>query len=197
MRTIAVVICIATLTACTATQSRPTSGPPASRDVGAGPASDRPAAHTRVASESRDCRLKRAIDGHVVCAPRAKTSRHERALTASLPIVPPPAQNDTMHAQPGEYLVIGSFKDRDNATRWAAFNAEFGTEVYAASRDHHRLYRVVVGPLEAADSRTMLREIFSAVGLTGSWHIALCGEARGTGACPDVDHVGMTRVAER
>ena len=105
-------------------------------------------------------------------------------------------QFEPVRNQPGQYLVIGSFNDRDNALRWAEFNAEFGTGIYVATDAARQWYRVVVGPLDEADSPAILREIFVAVGLTESWYMAICGDPAGPGGCPDLDSAHVTRVAE-
>jgi len=73
----------------------------------------------------------------------------------------------------GHYLVIGSFSDRDNATAWAARNAEFAPEVAFANGDAKPSYRVLVGPL-AADTLPMMRAVLEAAGITSLWPLTLC-----------------------
>ena len=205
MRRMVLWLWVPILTACAGTPLESRHNARADRDTapvaigapGAGP--------TGSTSAKRNCALTRAIDGYVVCAPTIKATvpavanRHVRALTVSLEAILPAAHSlasAPLQHRPGQYLVIGSFSDRDNAARWAEFNAEFGTEIYVANLARRPLYRVVVGPLEDTDSSAILREIFSAVGLTGSWQIAICGGSASRDACPDLDDAGLTRVAE-
>ena len=205
MRSMVLWLWIPIFTACAGTPLESKHSAPAGLQAAAA-ATSAPTADRRGSPFTRrDCALTRAIDGYVVCAPTIKATaptganRHGPALTVSLEAVPPAAQSvesAPLQHRPGQYLVIGSFSDRDNAARWAEFNAEFGTEIYAANRDQRPLYRVLVGPLDDTDSPAILREIFSSVGLPGSWHIAICGGSASRRACPDLDAAGLTRVAE-
>ena len=206
MRTVGISLCIVILTACAGTPMESGPGAPTVPDSASIPNDTQPVERTAYTSAKRDCDLTRAIDGYVVCAPEVKTTPHgtepardDRALNVPLEAARLTAQSvpfEPVRNQPGQYLVIGSFNDRDNALRWAEFNAEFGTEIYAARDAAHQWYRVVVGPLDEADSPTILREIFAAVGLTGSWRMAICGSSAVSGDCPDLDSAHLALVAE-
>ena len=114
----------------------------------------------------KPCRVVRALDGHVVCA------RHEHRSV----LRQAPAQQQPRHPAQGYYVVIGSFGDEQNATNWARFNRDFGTEVQRVALSEPAVYRVLVGPLSVAESHIM-REILQTVGLDGTWRTAVCGGA--------------------
>ena len=122
-----------------------------------------------------------------------------RELSVALqdPALPAPLAD---HGAPGQvagrYLVIGSFRERGNADRWAEFNAEFGTGVHTTRRGGQPVYRVLVGPLDDSDVTAILREILAAVGVGESWRLSICGESASPGTCRDIEQAKLTAVAE-
>ncbi|MCZ6664959.1 MAG: SPOR domain-containing protein [Gammaproteobacteria bacterium] len=154
----------------------------------------------------RECRMIRAIDGYAVCAPKAREvtpttalPESSRKLDVALHIPAPQAtlvDHDASGQVAGRYLVIGSFRERGNAERWAEFNAEFGTGVHAIHRRGPPVYRVLVGPLDDSDVTAILREILAAVGVGESWRLSICGKSARPGTCRDFEQAKLATVAE-
>lgn len=88
------------------------------------------------------------------------------------------------------YLVIGSFTARDNAERWAAAHADFGTSVQATTASGRAFFRVLVGPLGAGEV-PLMQAMLETLGVTERWPLALC--ARGP-ACAAVPEVTLTEA---
>ncbi|MGE0485748.1 MAG: SPOR domain-containing protein [Gammaproteobacteria bacterium] len=130
-----------------------------------------------------DCTVVRALDGRAVCAEqlpggaaRAATDDRPAAL-AVMPAERPAERHD--------YVVIGSFSTRENAARWAAYNAGFAPEIQRVDGSDGPMYRVLVGPL-GADSAPLMRDILGAVGIAGSWPLATtCQECGGPTTLPE------------
>jgi hypothetical protein len=126
---------------------------------------------SRLNAEHANCRIVRALDGRAICATRPAPANIRQIVSVA----------GTAEARPrdiaqalaaGDYLVIGSFSKLENATRWARYNADFGTTVQPIAHHGATMYRVVVGPLEGANS-ALMRDILSVVGLDDSWQLAM------------------------
>ena len=130
---------------------------------------------SRLEAKTTACEVVRALDGRVICA--GATVPPPAAATTTAPGPRSSSGNfDGDHHRTlasGEYLVIGSFAERQNATNWANFNADFGTDVQRVPHRESTMYRVVVGPLEQ-DTTGPMREILAAVGAGTSWRLAVC-----------------------
>ena len=157
-------------------------------------------------TSGRDCKMIQAIDGYVQCAPKAREVTPTAVLSAGspkfnvalpIPALPAPLADHGAHGQvAGRYLVIGSFRERGNADRWAEFNAEFGTRVDASRRSGRPVYRVLVGPLDDSDVTAILREILAAVGVGESWRLSVCGNSTSVGTCRDIEQARLPTVAD-
>ena len=179
MRSLVLALSATVLIGCT-TQT-PTGSASSANTAVATPQPAASAAHQPVnlAQLSQCAEVKRSLSGEVVCV---DTKRRTASTEVSRPTSTRPSQR---RPQPGQaqYLVIGSFSDLSNAERWATYNAEFGTRVISPDPGAKKVYRVVVGPLEN-ESPALLRQILSAVGIEGSWRLALCANAPVAGECP-------------
>jgi hypothetical protein len=130
---------------------------------------------SRLEAKSTACEVVRALDGRAICAGATVPSPAAATTTAPGPRSSSGNYDGDNHRAlaSGEYLVIGSFAERQNATNWANFNADFGTDVQRVPRRESTLYRVVIGPLEQ-DTTGPMREILAAVGAGTSWRLAVC-----------------------
>ena len=151
-----------------------------------------------------DCKVLRALAGDPVCSGQAPALAAEQTQPALPPVTTVAAVAITARAaheatprpsSDGQYLVIGSFEKRENAEKWAAFNAEFGTDVRTGDVADRAVYRVLVGPMDR-EATTIMREILAAVGIRGPWRMSICRNAATIGACPPIDGANVTRVAK-
>ena len=132
---------------------------------------------SRLEAKTAGCEVVRALDGRAICA--ATSLPHPTAAPGDSSPSSDHDRDDQWVLPPGEYLVIGSFAEHQNATNWAKFNADFGTDVQRVTRQKSAMYRVVVGPLEQ-DNTGPMREILTAVGAGPSWRLAVCPHSGGT-----------------
>lgn len=142
---------------------------------------------SRPAQAGDSCRIIRALDGRAVCARYPRRSDAASNMTQPVPGLRPTGAAG-MTLQRGSYLAIGSFAERANAERWAAFNEEFGARVQRVGAGSQSLYRVLVGPFESG-SAALMRDILIAVGIEGSWPVSLCSGEDGaiTGSCEPLE----------
>ena len=135
-----------------------------------------------------DCRVRRALDGRVICA---TNPRVETAISTS-------ASDDALDLLPGQYVVIGSFREHENAVRWARSNEEFATEIKPAPLTEPTMYRVVIGPLEQ-DTQAVMGDILRAVGVDESWRLSVCADSETMldGHCTSLDDAPRLADAAR
>jgi len=146
-------------------------------------ASEQQTVTSRLEARNPACKVRRALDGRAICAPNVALAK-----SADKPALKPIATPRVEHVDgllPGEYLVIGSFNERQNAMNWASFNADFGTDVQPVPHLHSGMYRVVVGPLQSENTVPM-REILAAVGAGNSWRLEVCGPTSVTPQCESI-----------
>lgn len=124
------------------------------------------------------------------------TCAYRRANAAAVALTARAAAEATPQpGSDGQYLVIGSFEKRENAEKWAAFNAELRTDVRTGDIADRAVYRLLIGLMDR-EATTIMREILAAVGIRGPWRMSICRDAPAIGACPPIDGANVTRVAK-
>ncbi len=91
----------------------------------------------------------------------------------------------------GIYLVIGSFKKRENAQRVGARHAKINTTVKAFDAGRRKWYRILAGPVEKA-AMAGLRVNLAKAGIRNSWALRLCSGNLATPPCtPTVQQASL------
>lgn len=76
-------------------------------------------------------------------------------------------------SKPVIYLVMGSFRKKENAEKLGAEHTGIGTAVSKVVSDGRTMYRLLAGPIEKA-SLTSVRFNLAKAGIRNSWAIRLC-----------------------
>lgn len=136
----------------------------------------------RTAARADNCRVRRALDGRVICTAEPQATRRtpvtptvstntNKQPKAAPQTAAPSQQPGSAFAASGSFIVIGSFREYRNAAQWAEFNSEFGTRIqHLPETDMHR---VLVGPLEDFPA-ALMQSILARAGVNESWAFNNC-----------------------
>ena len=111
----------------------------------------------------------------------AATMAAPQPMVASVPVKPSAAGTMPM---PGaaDYVVIGSFRNANNAEMMRRAHIEKATQISVAESKGAPLYRVVVGPF-AASGVAAAKSEFTRSGVPGTWAIKLCTKTMSPPPC--------------
>lgn len=81
--------------------------------------------------------------------------------------------SDSTDAKPAIYVVIGSFRDKENAQRLGAEHARFETTISRVVSDSRTMYRLLAGPIDRKALKGLRFDLVKA-GIRNSWAVRLC-----------------------